>query len=114
MILWSPTEALYSPMLLGLQKAVNASRDPYTGTDIVKWKLVKRTWSNIALDQYCIDPQNRISGDPISPECPDVINLGTTQVCVRRVDKIWMEQTSVEVGAESITFRFSASRSLGK
>ncbi|KAJ3052877.1 hypothetical protein HK097_005498 [Rhizophlyctis rosea] len=63
-----------------MQKAVNTSRDPYTGIDTIKWKLVRRTWSNIALDQYCIDPGNRRSGDPVNPECPDVINLGTTQL----------------------------------
>ncbi|KAJ3281677.1 hypothetical protein HK104_011327 [Borealophlyctis nickersoniae] len=55
-----------------MQRAVEAQQTA-NGTDTIRWKLVHRTWGSIMYDHYCPSP------DPASPECPDVVNMGTTQ-----------------------------------
>lgn len=77
MVAWTPqvTGKPSLPLLVAMQNAVLATRAPGSETDTIRWKLVIRSWSSLVFDSYCPSP------DPLFPDCPDVINLGSTQVC---------------------------------
>ncbi|KAJ3039944.1 hypothetical protein HDV00_011610 [Rhizophlyctis rosea] len=67
-------------MLYGIQLAINASRNLTTGEDTVRWKLVYRGWGDIVQSQYCDAGTRTAPGGYLwAPECPDVVNMGTTQ-----------------------------------